>query len=203
MSGPGWLPRLAPVGENFLYVFKAAASAALARRLPPSAPAPSPAAKPRDSMKPDVHDQVDAELQDRRRRNRYGGRAKRRAVGSAGPRTMSPASRTSDPGPGIGLRRPGPPALDPGSASGGRDLRPWTRVSPRRPGRRRSGQRQARCSRAMPPAARTSGPGPGRLREARRHLATRRAPQATRPRPAGEGRTSGGALHLPQQGVAR
>jgi hypothetical protein len=50
---------------------------------------------------------------------------------------------------------------------------------------------------------RGSAPGPGRLRDARPGSASRHAPEVTRPRPPGPGRSSGGALHLDQPDAAR
>src|SRR3954453_18694047 len=66
-------------------------------------------------------------------------------------------------------------------ASGGQGLRPYDTAS------------------GGPGSAR----GPGRLWDVRPGTATHRAPEATRPRPAGPGRTSGGALHLDQPDAAR
>jgi len=57
----------------------------------------------------------------------------------------------------------------------------------------------------MPPAARGTAPGPrhsGKPQPGRRPY-SRRAPKATRPRRGGQGRSSGGALHLDHPGAAR
>jgi tetratricopeptide (TPR) repeat protein len=73
----------------------------------------------------------------------------------------------------------------------------------RKDGRLQHRPRLRPCAPGIASGGQGSAPGPGQLRDARVGSASHRAPEATRPRPPGPGRTSGGALHLDQADAAR
>ena len=111
----------------------------------------------------------------------------RPATSSATPWTPSKATGATSATPAGQQPPPGPPrGTNP--ASGGQDLRPWTRKA--------SGGPRANSATVGTPTLR------GALRE-RRLRPPRHAPKATRPPPPGPGRSSGGALHLDQGAAAR